>query len=79
MTWAGEERRESGGDLQRALGRIEGKLDAVAEDVKSVTAYAAKNAERIGSLERSRAWLAGAAAAVGAFVSWIIDHFSRGA
>lgn len=57
-------------EVQRALGRIEGKLDSVltdrAEDQKRLN----NHSNRIKSLELWRSWTIGACAAVGAL--WAI-------
>ena len=59
--------------MQRALGRIEGKLDALAEQQKDILAYCRGLAERIRTLERVKAWAVGVAAGVSALVAWVLS------
>lgn len=56
------------------LGRVEGKLDSFAASLVRVEARLQVESDRIGRLENSRAWIAGAAMAGGAVVSFIVQH-----
>lgn len=63
-------------EIQRAVGRIEGKLDSLLETMKAHVAdddrnFADVNA-RIGKIEKKVYWFTGAWAAVGAFATYII-------
>jgi len=59
--------------LERSLGRIEGKLEAVHTDVQELKTLTQDQEKRLGALERSRAWLAGVAAAAGAGASTVLS------
>jgi hypothetical protein len=68
----------NGGDLERALGRIEGMLDGVQKELQRIAGYSASTSERVGALEqwksRTIGLLAGAGAAgggVAALVQWL--------
>lgn len=61
--------------IERALGRIEGKLEGIALEQQRIAEYVAATSHRVGSLERKAShragWLAGIGATgggVGAFV-----------
>lgn len=56
-------------DIQRVLGRIEGKQDAVLEAMKDMKAKQVIDSTRIGSLERSRAGLWGSIITAKAFLA----------
>lgn len=49
-------------DLYQAVGRIEGALSGLVEDVKAIRADQQAVVTRVGGLERSRSWARGAAA-----------------
>lgn len=60
-------------ELYRVLGRIEGKIDSIhirqetqAKDIDDVI-------KRVTALERSMAWWAGGAAAIGAAVGYLLQ------
>lgn len=48
--------------IERTLGRIEGALDGLVDDVRAIRADQKEQGTRIGGLERSRAWARGALA-----------------
>jgi hypothetical protein len=62
-------------ELQRALGRVEAKLDAICAKLTKSMEEAEENARdantRISSLERSRAWISGAMGVIGAVFTLI--------
>lgn len=57
--------------LMLALGRLEGKQDAILTAVGEQTKRLNAHSERIGKLERRQAWWAGAAAVAGMLVTTI--------
>ena len=65
-------------EIQRALGRVEGKLDSLIATMKDHLADDSRNfAEvnaRIGRVERKVYWFPGAWAAVGAAVAAMFRH-----
>lgn len=76
-------------DVMRALGRIEGRLDGIEKgltsikDAASVTrvehaATIKAHDERLSKLERSKAWLMGAAAACGAGAGYLMKYMTGG-
>ena len=52
-------------EIQRALGRIEGKLDNIAEDIKD-------HGDRLWTLEKWQSKMVGIAAAVSAGISYFV-------
>lgn len=54
----------NGDDLQRAFGRMEAKLDAINNNLVILSKRLDAHSNRLGSLERSRAWLMGIGAAL---------------
>jgi hypothetical protein len=56
-----------------AIGRIEGKLDAMAAQQHKLLETDEKHDGRIGSLEQDRSKLIGIGIAAGAFSSWITN------
>lgn len=62
-------------EIQRALGRIEGKLDAWAKRLDEHSEAGRLVEARVSSLEQSRSWLVGGAAAVAAVVASIMQLF----
>ena len=58
-------------DIHRSLGRVEGKLDALLDAMTPLE-------KRVGSLERSRAWVMGGAAAIGAGVTAFLQKAGLG-
>lgn len=65
-----ERRRDD--QLLQAFGRMEGKVDAMHEDVKELKTDHGVLADKVSSLERSRAWITGAWAAVAAGVGYLL-------
>ena len=63
-------------DILRALGRIEGKMDGVAEWSQVVDKRLNNHADRIGGLERWRAYLLGIAAVTAAVAGFAIKVLS---
>lgn len=61
-------------DIQRTLGRLEAKLETLCAIKETQRQHGA----RIGSLERSRSWVIGAAAAVSAAVGFVTKWASGG-
>ena len=55
-----------------AIGRLEGKVDALIASLKSHSSALDEHDERIRNLEQGRAWLLGAAAMLGAGCSFLI-------
>ena len=55
--------------LSKCVGRIEGTVNGIKEDVGEIRAYGHKTSERVGALEKSRmtarGWIAGAMAVSG--------------
>lgn len=69
-------------ELQRSLGRVEGKLDAL---IAAATAHTASNEKRHGDtegrlrkVEGAQRWWAGAAAMIGAFLGIGAHKISAG-
>lgn len=65
-------------DIMRAIGRIEGKQDAVLERLTVVDTRLNNHAERLGRLERWRAYLVGIASIVSLTVAAVANHFRGG-
>jgi hypothetical protein len=65
-------------ELHRAIGRIEGKLDGIAESLAARSArddvHDASVNKRVAAVEKKQAWYSGAAAAVGAIVAVLVKH-----
>jgi hypothetical protein len=59
-------------NLLIAIGRLEGKVDALISALKSHSSAIDEHDERIRSLEQGRAWLLGAAAILGGGCSFLI-------
>ncbi|MFG1395862.1 hypothetical protein [Roseixanthobacter pseudopolyaromaticivorans] len=57
--------------LHRDLGRLEGKVDSIAETAERIETRLASQDERIATLERRQWYITGAAAAV----AWIASSF----
>jgi hypothetical protein len=53
-------------EIQRALGRVEGKLDTALTGMSKQDARLDKQEERLGNVERRQWWVAGVFAAIGA-------------
>ncbi len=60
-------------DLLLALGRLEGKVDALIASHKSQDEALGRLEKRMRALESSRSWLVGAAAALGAISSYLLN------
>jgi hypothetical protein len=58
-------------ELYRALGRIEGNLEAVLEAIRGQTQRLDNHAGRLARLEKWKAWTLGAGAAAGAGIAAI--------
>lgn len=63
-------------EVQRALGRIEAKLDSFTDIQKDHKQRLDNHGNRLGSLERWRAWTLGAGAVAGIVISvlWQLLH-----
>jgi len=59
-------------DLHRAVGRIEGKVDAILDKLEETDARHEKAEKRIGSIERKVHWYSGAAAVVAAALGYVM-------
>lgn len=58
-------------DLQRSLGRLEGKVDQLlASRIEDATRHF-RHEQRLNSLERWRSYIAGAVAIVGVLLAWL--------
>lgn len=73
----------SGTDQTALLMRIAGDIGELKGDVKSLLAAKAsqdetieEHAKRLGSIERSRAWLLGVSATVSAGVAAVVEYFT---
>ena len=64
------------GDLMQAIGRLEGKVDAIGTDMASVKVATTErlnvHSTRLGSLERSRAKAYGGAGVLGLLVTAVL-------
>lgn len=60
-----------------AIGRLEGKVDALIERSTSTTADMRLHEERINRLERYRSWLLGASATIGVLASYAFQVFTK--
>lgn len=65
-------------EVMLALGRLEGKVDSLITRQALIDQELDKLDHRIRSIEQSRSWLIGAAAACGAGVSMIVQWFVKG-
>jgi hypothetical protein len=61
-------------ELHRAVGRIEGKLDAFISKLAEADKRHDNAGKRIAAVERKQAWYSGAAAAVGAIAAYFVKH-----
>jgi|TARA_Y100001973_G_C5201786_1_gene338354 hypothetical protein len=57
-----------------ALGRLEGKMDALITRQSLVDEELSRQEKRIRTLEQSKSWVLGAAAMVGAAVSLLVKY-----
>lgn len=64
-------------EIFRALGRIEGKLDAQLEREQAQNARLDSHSARLGKIERWQAWTLGAGAAAGAALAAIWAVFTQ--
>lgn len=60
-------------DILIALGRLEGKVDALIARQAIHDEELDRHDKRLRDLEQSRAWLFGAAAVIGAFSAFIVN------
>lgn len=68
---------ENSNQIMLALGRLEGKVDAMLTKQKSQDETLEKHDRRIRTLEQSRSWLLGASAIIGASVSFLMKYLMR--
>ena len=68
---------EDSNQIMLALGRLEGKVDAMLTKQKSQDETLEKHDRRIRPLEQSRSWLLGASAIIGASVSFLMKYLMR--
>lgn len=59
-----------------ALGRLEGKVDSLISQTRSVQGDIAKHDVRIRQLESSKAYLVGASVVLAAIVSSLVSYFT---
>ena len=69
---------ESSNEILLALGRLEGKVDSLVARQKVIDDELDKHESRLRSLEQGKSWMLGAAAAVGALVTYLFKGFSNG-
>tara|TARA_R100001224_G_C4026230_1_gene151082 strand:- start:2106 stop:2318 length:213 start_codon:yes stop_codon:yes gene_type:complete len=69
---------EPSNEILLALGRLEGKVDSLVARQKVVDDELDKHESRLRSLEQGKSWMLGAAAVVGALVSYLFKGFSNG-
>jgi DNA-binding FrmR family transcriptional regulator len=60
-------------ELYRVLGRIEGKIDAIHVRQESQAKDLDDVIKRVTALEKSMAWWAGGAAAIGAVIGYLLQ------
>mgnify|MGYP003136190208 CR=1 FL=1 len=60
-------------EILLALGRLEGKVDSLITQQAAHNEELARHDTRIRSLEQSKSWLLGAAAAAGAVASFLVN------
>lgn len=66
-------------DIQRALGRIEGKLDGVLLTQSHQHTRLNDHSGRLDKIEKRTAMWAGGIATVSSLISWLgLDYFTRG-
>lgn len=63
-------------DINRALGQIEGKLDAFIKQMEIQDDRASKLESRVRSVENKQYWLAGVGTSIGAFITYFIKGHS---
>jgi hypothetical protein len=69
---------EESRDILLALGRLEGKVESLITMQRSAQEHIEGLDRRVRQLETGRSYLIGAAAAIGAFVSFIVSWVSKG-
>lgn len=65
---------ENSNQIMLALGRLEGKVDAMLTRQKHQDEILEQHDQRIRNLEQSRSWLLGASAIIGASVSFLMKY-----
>jgi hypothetical protein len=65
---------ENSNQIMLALGRLEGKVDAMLTRQKHQDEVLEQHDQRIRNLEQSRSWLLGASAIIGASVSFLMKY-----
>lgn len=65
---------ENSNQIMLALGRLEGKVDAMLTRQKHQDEILEQHDQRIRTLEQSRSWLLGASAFIGASVSFLMKY-----
>lgn len=65
-------------ELMLALGRLEGKVDSLISRQSVLDEEMRKFDSRLRSVEQSRSWLVGAAAAIGALASFAMQWITKG-
>ncbi len=65
-------------DIRYALGRLEGKVDAILANQSILTNRLDEHDKRIGNLEMYKAWQLGASAVVASLVASCIAYFRGG-
>ena len=68
---------ETENQIMLALGRLEGKVDAMLTKQQSQDEALEKHDRRIRILEQSPSWLLGASAIIGASVSFLMKYLMR--
>jgi len=63
-------------EIQRALGRVEGKIDGMCKDQNRSHDYLVATSKRVGSLERWRSWIVGISIGAGAVGGLVIKVLS---
>ena len=65
-------------EILLALGRLEGKVDALISRQTILDRELEKSEQRIRAIEQAKSWLVGAAAALGAATSLLIQWVTKG-
>ena len=61
-------------NIDRIVGRIDGKLDSVINELTQITRRAEAIEVRLRSVEGKQHWYAGAAAALGSLIGYFTSH-----
>jgi len=69
---------EESRDILLALGRLEGKVESLIAMQRSAQEHIEGLDRRVRHLEMGRSYLMGAAAAIGALVSFLVSWLSKG-